>query len=51
MAFRIRWKACWRSAFVGLLGMAKKGGDVVLGFDQVHAALQKRAAGTAAGSL
>lgn len=31
--------------FVGLLGMAKKGGDVVLGFDQVHVALNKRAPG------
>ena len=31
--------------FVGLLGMAKKGGDVVLGFDQVREALQKRAPG------
>ena len=31
--------------FIGLLGMAKKGGDVVLGFDQVREALQKRAPG------
>lgn len=31
--------------FTGLLGMAKKGGDVVLGFDQVRDALQKRAPG------
>ena len=31
--------------FVGLLGMAKKGGDIVLGFDQVRAALEKRPPG------
>ena len=31
--------------FIGLLGMAKKGGDVVLGFDQVRDALQKRPPG------
>ncbi|MEZ5997774.1 MAG: RNA-binding protein [Hyphomonas sp.] len=31
--------------FTGLLGMAKKAGDVVLGFDQVRDALQKRAPG------
>ena len=31
--------------FAGLLGMAKKGGEVVLGFDQVREALQKRAPG------
>ena len=31
--------------FIGLLGMAKKGGDVVLGFDQVREALQKRSPG------
>ena len=31
--------------FIGLLGMAKKGGDIVLGFDQVRDALQKRPPG------
>jgi predicted RNA-binding protein YlxR (DUF448 family) len=31
--------------FIGVLGMAKKGGDVVLGFDQVRAALEKRPPG------
>lgn len=31
--------------FIGLLGMAKKGGGVVLGFDQVREALQKRVPG------
>ena len=31
--------------FIGLLGMAKKGGEVVLGFDQVREALQKRPPG------
>ncbi len=31
--------------FVGLLGMVKKGGDVVIGFDQVRDALNKRAPG------
>lgn len=31
--------------FIGLLGMSKKGGNIVLGFDQVREALQKRAPG------